>query len=204
MPAKTAAQIKRQKEKDKKKRQKEAELIRGEHEAHGDPQKEKEAEARAVQATLAKFGRTMVPIAADGSCLFAAIAQQANLVGATPAALTQQDVREMTAEHIVAHLSEYEPFYASDDGSTTLAEHCEAVRRSSEVWGSMLELRSAAEVLRRPIFVVRAGGVDCVAPVINATAGQSGAAALDDTQLCVVFLEHTFALGAHYNGTRAK
>ena len=190
---KTAAQKKRTQDKAKKKAAAEARQIRAEHEAAGDPGLLKEAEQTAVATVLASLQLAVVPVPADGDCLFTALAHQLGTVAhpRASAVSTASAMRQALGAAIAAAWDDYAPFAIDDDGNGLTAE---AYRANLEgtMWGGDLELKAASELFHVGIRVVTADGPHVVEP----PEGAEGAALLT-----VAFYRHRYALGAHYEAT---
>ena len=140
MPPKSESYRKRQKAKQAKRVKAEAELIRKEHENFGAPGEQRDREAASVQSLLSAHGLHMVDVAADGNCLFSALAllrrDSTNGERMTPMA-----VRRAVAQHMLAHPDDFAPFVEGD-----LTPYCESLQSSPSHLGSILEVRAAADV----------------------------------------------------------
>eukprot|EP01105_Mastigella_eilhardi_P027831 TRINITY_DN8818_c0_g1_i1.p2 TRINITY_DN8818_c0_g1~~TRINITY_DN8818_c0_g1_i1.p2 ORF type:complete len:284 (-),score=106.28 TRINITY_DN8818_c0_g1_i1:79-894(-) len=144
-----------------------------------------EAESAALDAALAPLGLAVKEVAADGNCLFNALADQLGK------AQTPQRLREAAADYIWEHEADFEGFVevagGGGSGRAAVHEHCERLRRPG-TWGGQLELVALADALGRPIHVHAADGAVQVH-------GERFAA----PPLRVSFHRHAFALGEHYN-----
>ena len=206
MPAKTAAQMKKQKEKDRKRRQKELESIQAEHEAHGDPEQRKKAEQAAVDASLAKIGRAAVHVPGDGDCLFSALAHQRQLF-AKQELMPAKEVRRLLASYILEHKDQFEPFllFVDDDDedmedgvgdkSSRVVSYCQGVEGTQ--WGTLVEVRAAAELFGARIAVVDESTVHYFNP--------KGVdfSAVEASDWCLIYQKYLYTLGAHFNATAA-
>jgi OTU domain-containing protein 6 len=185
MAPKTQAYYDKQKAKDKKKREKETELIRQEHAAVADPEVKRSAELAHVDAVLAERGMQRNDVAADGNCMFNAVAQQLQRVGRD---IDGPGLRQLAVQYIIEHPERFQPFITGE----TVEEYVKRLSGSTEMWGGHIELMALANALRVRIEVVQEAPAHTVTPeTADATA----------PQLTVVYLAHYMTLGAHYMGT---
>ena len=172
----------RKKKLEKKQRQLEAEKkreeeIEAERLAAGPSAKELEIK-RMEELYLKPAGLRIRDVAADGNCLYRAVAEQcAN-------AKDFMAVRTICADALLEHEEEYAPF-AECDGS--YANYVERVRNSTD-WGGHLELRALATALKRPVVVYSADA----APL---RMGEEE----DGEDILLSYHRHYYALGEHYN-----
>ena len=172
----------RKKKLEKKQRQLEAEKkreeeIEAERLAAGPSAKELEIK-RMEELYLKPAGLRIRDVAADGNCLYRAVAEQcAN-------AKDFMAVRTICADALLENEEEYAPF-AECDGS--YANYVERVRNSTD-WGGHLELRALATALKRPVVVYSADA----APL---RMGDEE----DGEDILLSFHRHYYALGEHYN-----
>ena len=190
MPGLSASQ-KRQKEKDKKRRKKEIEQIEREHSLHdatkGSAGQRKAVELNEVATALRKLGRTIKEVPGDGNCLFYALIDQLEVQ------MTAEDLRRRIADHMMAHAEDYSPFVLEEDAVSTgdrLQRYCESLKTSAAHWGSMLEVRAAADIFSAKIYVVKSNGVIEIGPPAS------------ERSIVIAYLEHQYALGAHFNSTK--
>jgi OTU domain-containing protein 6 len=166
-------------------------------EAHGvDWAKE---ETQALTAQLAPLQLAIVQIAADGNCLYAAVADQIkarNVALAGGAAASVASMRSTAADFMLAHADDYAPFLDLPDGcadaNAALQRYCDTLRSSNE-WGGQLELRALAAALRCVIVVHTAGA----APL------RMGDDVADAPELHVAYHKKLLSLGEHYNSVRS-
>ncbi len=166
-------------------------------EAHGvDWAKE---ETQALTAQLAPLQLAIVQIAADGNCLYAAVADQIkarNVALAGGGAASVASMRGTAADFMLAHADDYAPFLDLPDGcadaNAALQLYCDRLRSSNE-WGGQLELRALAAALRCVIVVHTAGA----APL------RMGDDVADAPELHVAYHKKLLSLGEHYNSVRS-
>jgi OTU domain-containing protein 6 len=140
----------------------------------------RDVELAQIQQILDLAGLTVQTVAADGHCLYRAIAAQLNAEArrrsgtesgaaagddaapaattATTATATYQDVRNWTADALREHADEYAPFceYNSESSVPHFPSYVAAVRNTA-TWGGHLELRALAQhVLHRPLEIYSA------------------------------------------------
>lgn len=205
MGPKTEAYYKKQKEKEFKKKAKDRQL--GEQAAAPNVEALQDGEKFAIRSALSAVGRREVPVDADGDCLFHAVLHQAQAfpdavrttvdLPASPAQL-----RSAVAAHITSHVDDYLPFIPQPDGeatdpTVTLRKYCADLSDPSH-WGTMLEARACAEIYGVPLYVIAAHGIE----VVNGTPGSSEKIdSVPTNAWCVVFWQHLYVLGGHYNAT---
>lgn len=187
MPPLTAAQ-KRQKEKDKKRRQKEMDQIKAENAQHdlcfGSPGDLREEEMTQIGKQLAVLQRVAVEMPSDGNCLFHALSHQHKSASHT-------EMRKILVDHIRLHPDDFAAFIEAPESSTDpLGDYCNSMGQDG-AWGSIIEVRAAADCFQVPIAIVAAAGTTVV----------GGDVAPHEAPWAVVFYEHLFTLGSHFNAT---
>ena len=128
-----------------------------------------------MRGHLRKFveiNRRIKDVAADGHCLYRAIADQSGS--------TYAEVRKTCASFMESHESDFAPFI--EDAS--FGDHCAKVRSSAD-WGGQPELLALARALNRPIVVYSRDS----APL---RMGES-----DGEELVVTYHRDYYALGEH-------
>ena len=130
-------------------------------------------------------------VAADGNCLYRAIAKQMEYIDDS----TEYDyirIRHACAEEMKEKREEYEHFAdLAEMKVENFEEYVEKVRDSSE-WGGHLELRALAQSLKKTIIVY-----STEAPLEIKTDGGGG---IDDEGVIrLSFHRQYYALGEHYN-----
>ena len=174
----------RKKKLEKKQRQLDAEKrreeeIEAERLAAGPAAKELEIK-RMEELYLKPAGLRIRDVAADGNCLYRAVAEQcAN-------AKDFMAVRTICADALLENEEEYAPFAESHDHGS-YDNYVERVRSSAD-WGGHLELRALATALKRPVVVYSADA----APL---RMGEEE----DGEDILLSYHRHYYALGEHYN-----
>lgn len=147
-------------------------------------------EKAAIDAQLKPKGLRIHAIAADGHCLYSAIAHQmttTNLETTVPP--TVEGLRAATADYLLANISTYMPFVETVNCEEDLfRKYCEELR-NEVVWGGQVELRAMAELLGTEIEVYAAD-----MPIVRMGPTSDSAPALR-----VSFHRQYFGLGEHYN-----
>ncbi len=178
----------------------------------------KEVEMQALLGQLSPLGLGITPIAADGNCLYRAVAdqlQQQMQRGAglpVSAALAEhRALRARAAEFIRTYWEDFAPFlhYEAADGyaeaertgdlRSAVVRYSERMAASS-AWGGHPELRALANVLGCRVIVFRAGAQPLqFDPKGEETAvsGKGGA-----RQLRITFHAHQLSAGEHYNSVK--
>ena len=100
---------------------------------------ERKKECAAISKKLVEVNRRIKDVAADGHCLYRAIADQSGS--------TYTSIRETCASFMEAHESDFAPFIEDE----SFGDHCAKVRSSAE-WGGQPELLARAGS-ERPIVV---------------------------------------------------
>ena len=138
---------------------------------------ERKQECAAIAKKLGEVNRRIKDVAADGHCLYRAVADQSGS--------SYTEVRKTCAAFMESHESDFAPFIEDE----SFGDHCAKVRSSAE-WGGQPELLALAQALERPIVVYSRDsaplrmGEDC--------AGE---------ELVVTYHRDYYALGEHYNST---
>lgn len=152
---------------------------------------------------LAPLELGIVPIAADGHCLFRAIADQLKRdwqrrggQGSNESQpLSFSEIRLKCSEHMRGHKGDFQPYLTNDNGDMLNDEEYEAYcnRVVGEgpgpvLWGGEYELVATSKVLQR----------DLVVHIANQSPREIKCGE-DPTPLRVSFHKHYFGLGEHYN-----
>lgn len=135
---------------------------------------ERKRECERIEEKLRGVQRRIKDVAADGHCLYRAVADQTGM--------TYGAARATCAAFMEAHESDFAPFVDVD-----FRTHCAAVRGSAE-WGGQPEVLALAKALQRPIVVYSR----YAAPL---TMGDG------DDAVVVTYHRDYYALGEHYNST---
>ena len=137
---------------------------------------ERKKECEAIARKLVEINRRIKDVAADGHCLYRAVADQSDS--------TYTEVRKTCASFMEAHESDFAPFIEDE----SFGDHCAKVRSSAE-WGGQPELLALARALNRPIVVYSRDSEPL-------RMGES-----DGEELVVTYHRDYYALGEHYNST---
>ena len=138
---------------------------------------ERKKECEAISRKLVDVNRRIKDVAADGHCLYRAIADQSDS--------TYTEVRKTCASFMESHADDFAPFIEDE----SFGDHCAKVRSSAE-WGGQPEVLALARALQRPIVVYSRDsaplrmGEDCTGE-----------------ELVVTYHRDYYALGEHYNST---
>jgi OTU domain-containing protein 6 len=140
-------------------------------------------------------------IAADGNCLYRAIARQLDYLNDDSAATDNdfEQMRKACADQLLKLREEYEPFAdLSEYNVSSFEEYVDCVRGSSE-WGGHLELRALSSALQKTIVIYSADG----APLhIKCNDDSDDKSKEEDTDTGIIrlsFHRRYYALGEHYN-----
>mmetsp|Transcript_22028 Transcript_22028/g.33479 ORF Transcript_22028/g.33479 Transcript_22028/m.33479 type:complete len:298 (+) Transcript_22028:75-968(+) len=149
---------------------------------------------------LAKKNLDIEEVAADGNCLYRAVAMQLKLI-LPETEKTHQNLRSICADEMLSKKVEYEPFADLQEMKVnSFEEYVEKVRNSSE-WGGHLELRALAQSLEKTIVVY-----SIEEPL--EIKFQSGDPEKDeddyDHKIRLSFHRQYYVLGEHYNSVVAK
>ena len=137
---------------------------------------ERKKECEAISKKLIEVNRRIKDVAADGHCLYRAVADQSDS--------TYTEVRKTCAAFMEAHADDFAPFIEDE----SFGDHCAKVRSSAE-WGGQPELLALARALQRPIVVYSRDSEPL-------RMGES-----DGEELVVTYHRDYYALGEHYNST---
>lgn len=151
---------------------------------------QKYLETAAIEAQLKPKNMHIRPVAADGHCLYSAVAHQmetTELLSPVPASV--EGLRNVTADYLLSHKDDFMPFLESVDGDDErFKKYCDDLKNEA-VWGGQVELRAMAEILGTEIEVYAAD-----MPVVR-----MGKAVDSLPVLRVSFHRHYLGLGEHYN-----
>lgn len=173
---------------------------------------EKSIELNAINVQLTPKHMRIHPIAADGHCLYSAVAHQMTLadmklVAADDVAAEEKKesvpsvdtLRAATADFLLSHRDEYMPFIESVEGNESrYVDYCNDVR-STATWGGHIELQVLSKVLQAVIEVYAAD-----MPVLRIGDEDDGGNNKERSQsrrqvLRVSFHRKFIHLGEHYN-----
>ena len=136
---------------------------------------ERKKECEAISRKLVEVNRRIKDVAADGHCLYRAIADQSDS--------TYTEVRKTCAAFMEAHADDFAPFIEDE----SFGDHCAKVRSSAE-WGGQPEVLALARALHRPIVVYSRDS----APLRMGEGSD---------EIVVTYHRDYYALGEHYNST---
>jgi len=139
-------------------------------------------ESSSIDTQLAARGLKVHSIPSDGNCLFASIVDQTS-------DLTIRQLRQMIAEYLQQHKTEYEPFIETD-----FNVYCEKLAKEN-VWGGQIELEICAKILQRSIEVIQGNGNEPIRVDSSNTT---------QTPIVLTYHRYLYANGEHYNSTREK
>mmetsp|Transcript_23495 Transcript_23495/g.65357 ORF Transcript_23495/g.65357 Transcript_23495/m.65357 type:complete len:316 (+) Transcript_23495:322-1269(+) len=148
-----------------------------------------------LRATLQPLKLTIRDVAADGNCLYRAVAAQ---LQESPSNHTTTsgyvEVRALCADALEQNSNEFSPFCEYTEAIPDFASYVQRVRNSAD-WGGHLELRALALAVQRPIHVYStANGAQAM--VIEG----GGSSTSDDVEpIRLSYHLHYYALGEHYN-----
>lgn len=169
-----------------------------------------EKERKEIDWKSKNLGLDKKEISPDGHCLYAAVADQLNLLATMDAAharrkpdLTYRDTRKAAAATMRADPDSYLPFIdsteklggltdaiANEDPQTFFKAYCDAVENTA-VWGGQLEILALARAYHTPIVVVQSEttplkiGEEYLSPPAH-----------------IAYYRSAYGLGEHYNSLR--
>ena len=148
-----------------------------------------------IKNKLALIDLEIKEVISDGHCMYYALSDQ--LSQRLNMAKTVKELRELTSKYMLQNSGEFQPYMCSEQTGDPLSEqeyeeYCEKIV-STEMWGSMTELKALSEVLRVNIEVMQAEGAEILLGNFNT----------DQTKLVITYHRHMFGAGEHYNSTRA-
>ncbi|GJJ12166.1 hypothetical protein Clacol_006407 [Clathrus columnatus] len=121
------------------------------------------AEEKTIRTICDQQGLRIHEINPDGHCLFAAVADQLNLLSILPpAGATYETTRKTAADYIHSHPDDFLPFLVSltdvnSDEPMTLEEldkYCDMIR-STATWGGEPEITALSRAYNIPIHVIQ-------------------------------------------------
>ena len=155
-----------------------------------------------MELYLSKDNLEIEEVAADGNCLYRAIARQMEHLGGGKNSGDYDYVvmRKICSEEFMNKREEYEPFADLEEMNvSSFEEYVEKVRQSSE-WGGHLELKALAFSLKKTIVVYSTEG----ALEIKGDSDVPGDRSEDDGVIRLSFHRNYYALGEHYISVIAK
>ncbi|KAM3581481.1 OTU protein [Umbelopsis sp. WA50703] len=144
-----------------RKERKEAEIQRikdeAEKEAEGQVDRGK-LESDAIKELLVPMQLRVSEVAADGHCLYNAVADQ--LAVRYKVKTDYKELRKEAAAYIRAHPDDFMPFLYKDDGgmytADDLKKYCDDLENTA-VWGGQLEILALSKVRQVPFYVIQMG-----------------------------------------------
>lgn len=166
-----------------------------------------ERERIAIERQCQTLGRDMVEISPDGNCLFAAIADQLNLLakveptkGRVPT-LTYKDVRTAAATTMRSDPDSFKPFISDADeklaGVGADAEgdpyeaYCDAVQHTA-IWGGQPEILALSTAYKTPITVIQQ----------DSSSRLAFGEGFEGPPVFIAYYRAAYGLGEHYNSLR--
>lgn len=191
----------------------EAQRLQAEEELKANGGKPDEAQRERVALTdLCRALKVqMHEITPDGHCLYAAVADQLNILGKSHSNLNYIDTRKATAEYMRTHADDFMPFISDSDEHMAGIEnkeagkmthnmsqqekyflgYCDAIEKTA-VWGGQPEILALSRAYHTPIHVVQAGS-----PVVKV--GTEEASDPEEVPVIISYHRHMYGLGEHYN-----
>lgn len=212
---KTDAQIARAKAKDqKKKKAVTAQSKQDKEDAGFAPGEHRATEESIIVPKLQALKLRPVETPADGDCLFTSALHQLHTIGGGNAEFadlkanvvkvpTALALRKLLADFIRASPEIFGPFIVAEDvGAKTASNasddqkkvqmYADKISKNSEIWGGHLEIVAAASLFNVSISVIS----DKETQVVEAANGTKAT-----TRWTLIWWQHKFALGAHYEAT---
>ncbi|KAI9003224.1 hypothetical protein BC832DRAFT_593297 [Gaertneriomyces semiglobifer] len=166
---------------------------------------QREQETNALRAVLEEMALCVKEIVPDGHCMYNAVADQlsnrineANATKADDKSYTYKELRQLAADYMLSHSSDFLPFLTSPSGDlytpTEYEAYCARVRDTA-LWGGQLELLALSKALQREIHVLQAN-----TPVVKVGEEFKGRGG----PLILSYHRHAYGLGEHYNSLRPK
>lgn len=160
-------------------------------------------ESEKLEKKLGPLGFTINEIKPDGHCLYRAVEDQLALHAGGSSPYTFQELRKMVADYMRKNVSEFLPFYLSenmengesDDATERFESYCKEVE-STAAWGGQLELGALTHCLKQHIMILSGSFPD----VEMGKEYKSGnATGLSNSSIMLSYHRHAFGLGEHYN-----
>lgn len=154
----------------------------------------REVEAAQIQKHLPD-GYTIQAVAADGHCLYRAVAAQLNRNNSSTPPYNYASVRNTVADSLLQHAEDLSAFCDYSDEVPDFETYVHRVRSSAD-WGGHVELRALALALQRPVWVYSASSAEPlkIEPASKVPEGDSSSSPI----LLSYHLQY-YSLGEHYN-----
>ncbi|KAH6771328.1 Cysteine proteinases superfamily protein [Perilla frutescens var. hirtella] len=150
-----------------------------------------------LEKKLEPLGFTINEIKPDGHCLYRAVENQLALQSGGSSPYTYQELRQMVAAYMREHVTDFLPFFLSEnmaDGESedSLTErfenYCKEIE-STAAWGGQLELGALTHCLKQHITVFSGSFPDV----------EMGKEYKSGSSIMLSYHRHAFGLGEHYN-----
>ncbi|EHA8588852.1 OTU domain-containing protein 6B-like [Cocos nucifera] len=160
-------------------------------------------ENESLDRKLEPLGFTINEIKPDGHCLYRAVEDQLSLHSRNISPYSYQELREMAANYMREHASDFLPFFLSDnkievDSDSSPMErfekYCEEVRTTA-AWGGQLELGALTHCLKKHIVIYSGSFPD----VEMGKEYKSENDNLRNPSILLSYHRHAYGLGEHYN-----
>lgn len=154
-----------------------------------------------LEKKLQPLGLTINEIKPDGHCLYRAVEDQLAHLSGGSSPYTYQELREMVADYMRTHTSDFLPFFLSEntiggDSDGSLADrfekYCKEIE-STAAWGGQLELGALTHCLRKHIMIFSGSFPDVEMGKEYRSDGGSS------SSIILSYHMHAFGLGEHYN-----
>ncbi|XP_038988492.1 OVARIAN TUMOR DOMAIN-containing deubiquitinating enzyme 5-like [Phoenix dactylifera] len=160
-------------------------------------------ENESLERKLEPLGLTINEIKPDGHCLYRAVEDQLSLYSRNISPYSYQELREMAANYMREHASDFLPFFLSDskvevDSDSSPMErfekYCEEARTTA-AWGGQLELGALTHCLKKHIVIYSGSFPD----VEMGKEYKSENDNLSNPSILLSYHRHAYGLGEHYN-----
>lgn len=157
-----------------------------------------------LEKKLEPLGFTIIEIKPDGHCLYRAVENQLAVQSGGSSPYTYQELRQMVAAYMRQHVTDFLPFFLSEnmaDGESedSLTErfenYCKEIE-STAAWGGQLELGALTHCLKKHIKIF-SGSFPEVEMGKEYTAGTVSSSS--SSSIMLSYHRHAFGLGEHYN-----
>lgn len=161
-------------------------------------------ENESLERKLEPLRLTINEIKPDGHCLYRAVEDQLSLHSRNTSLFGYQELREMAANYMREHASDFLPFFLSEgkiemDSDTSPMErfdkYCEEVRTTA-AWGGQLELGALTHCLKKHIMIYSGSFPDVeMGKEYKSENGNSAS----NPSILLSYHRHAYGLGEHYN-----
>ncbi|XP_021756953.1 OTU domain-containing protein 6B-like [Chenopodium quinoa] len=157
-----------------------------------------------LEKKLDPLGLTINDIKPDGHCLYRAVEDQLAHLSGGSSPYNFQQLREMVASYMRDHVSEFLPFFISEnevegESDYSLAQrfenYCHEVETTA-AWGGQLELGALTHCLKKHIIIFSGSFPDVEMGKEYKTDGSSTSL---NSCIKLSYHKHAFGLGEHYN-----